>query len=299
MVRRSRGATRDLRRRGLDAAQVNAKVAAVDLDWGATLVAPHGARCAVRCPRARALPVVRCVAGAAARAVDEALGAARGLAAALPETTRSTIRAGLKTVEDDSASPDLDRLAADAKKAFEDGRLREGMLDAINAEDPTTRLNDLAEEARGRLTAVAEGHELLNVADEGETLIDAAASMISVAEGDAGTAAADTLRRSEAGRRASDAVEAASTGYEEVGAIVAESAAVTKLSEEAGRLYEDAAAEADAGALGALLGGATADASAAAAAKARDVAGRVVASKLLDGAMFEKYETRAEASFSR
>ena len=292
--------------RGAAAAVGDAATRAV-LDWGGRLVAPHDAR-SVACPAATAAPVAHCVSGAAVAMVETAIGALKRLTDSLPASVRDAllaedlddrIDAGLSEATGllERDAPALDRLVARTKGATRD--LRSSLATALEADDVEAELAALARRKSGEAADIYEAtaRDVGDEAAELELYRTAAASDLGTS-GDlralvdgASSELASSLERAEADhpelRRARDEVTDLSGA---VGAAVAESRAAKDLEAEVGRARAALEAESRTGALAKLMG---AEVGAdhrgdALRAKAREVAARVVASKLLDGAAFER-----------
>ena len=219
-----------------------------------------------------------------------------------------------KRVADDAelvAGDDADRLAAEAKRLGAD--VRESVVDALKREGPLDEsFAALLERKRGEALQLVEKEAPGIGGDTNEGLVDSFKKAVGDDEGAVAAAAAeleslarpalDRTKDTVAQTLESDEVLKLMDEGAGVSHAVRESRAATQIAEDTGRLRAALEAEAHRGALATLMGPnenvrAAEHHGDALKAKAREVAAKLVASKILDGRAFEA--ARRETSSKR
>lgn len=242
---------------------VDATTSVVALDWGATLTSPHSSN-TVRCPAANALPVVRCVAQTTQTMVARSLEALKALTAKVPSQTRQRLSDRLNDVDGtlDSVEASLSNAPRLLSHALDDDDLRKRASAGFVGGD-VTALSSVVTSATDKLRKASH--------------IDAVLEETSDIVAD--------LRDSDAAIQAYESSEQVAQAASDVSHAASSSKAALKLSAETAKLSDSLARETSKGALGALQRTRIDDSSVRQ--KASEVATKVLASKLLDGALFE------------
>lgn len=244
------------------ASAVDATTSVVALDWGATLTSPHSSN-TVRCPAANALPVVRCVARTTQTMVARSLEALKALTAKVPSQTRQRLSDRLNDVDGtlDSVEASLSNAPRLLSHALDDDLRKRASAGFVGGD--VTALSSVASAATDKLRQASHIDAVL--AETSDVVAD--------------------LRDSDAAVQAYESSEQVAQAASDVSHAASSSKAALKLSAETAKLSDSLAHESSRGALGALQRTKIDDAGVRQ--KASEVATKVLASKLLDGALFE------------
>ena len=249
------------------AANVDSSTTTVLLDWGASLKAPHATR-TVRCPAAAALPVVRCVAQSTQTMVARSLDTLKSLTTKVSADTRQRLSDQLGDVDGALDSIETQLTDASSIKALASSTMTDDLQQRASTAFVGGDVTELTSVASATAEKLREASQIDSVIEETShelsTVVEEITPMVKEAE----------KASLEVTRVAQDVSNAAS-----------QSKAAIKLSEETAKLTDGFSTESSEGALGALQKTKIDDATVRQ--KASEVATKVLASKLLDGALFE------------